>query len=102
MTACVAITNCLITCARRECTKGKDLANSLESLKEINFNPNEPVMKVSTSDINKVKEDKNTQFKQRFEVDCATHKKQVDQRKDNKAIAVAPLWNQKVNSMKAN
>lgn len=70
-TNCVTITDHLINHIRREHTKHKDITNSLESLKEIDFHAEEPQMEASTSVEKPTKECKNKDlFEKRFEIDC--------------------------------
>ena len=66
----VTITSYLINYIRRTYTKGEDVANALEMLEEIDFQPLAPVLKASTNSDKTIMDRENCQFDKEFEVEC--------------------------------
>ena len=97
----VTVTHFLINYIRRTYTKGEDVAVALETFKEVDFEPDRPKMKISTSDDATLAIRENKQFEKEFEVQYTAFNTRMDQYKDNKISAEALLWNQCTNTMKS-
>ena len=69
----VTVMSYLINYIRRTYTKGEDIANALEMLEEIDFQPLAPVLKASTNSDPTILARENRQFDKEFKVECAEY-----------------------------
>ena len=100
----VTVTRYLVNYVRRTYDKGEDIANALETLEEVDFKKEEPIMKVSTATGDKQQEQKereDKQFEKQYEIQYQEYNRRITQYKENKAKAEAMLWNQCTNTMKS-